>query len=65
VLLHDAGIYVLVPSPQRFAIHKLIVSHRRQQGVAKQNKDVRQSTALLDTLNERRPYELKSAWQEA
>ena len=65
VLLHDAGIYVLVPSPQRFAIHKLIVSRRRRQGAAKQDKDIQQSAALLDVLNEKRPYELKSAWNEA
>lgn len=64
-LLHDAGIYALVPSPQRFAIHKLIVSRRRQQGAAKQEKDVQQSATLLDVLNEKRPYELKSAWEEA
>lgn len=65
VLLHDAGIYVLVPSPQRYAVHKLIISRRRQQGAAKQDKDVRQSAMLLDVLNEKRPYELKSAWEEA
>src|SRR5271170_1260985 len=45
VLLHDTGIYVLVPSPQRFAIHKLIVSRRRRQGAAKQDKDIQQSAA--------------------
>jgi hypothetical protein len=65
VLLHDAGIYVLVPSPQRYAVHKLIVSRRRQKDSAKQDKDIKQSAALLDLLNEKRPYELKSAWQEA
>jgi hypothetical protein len=65
VLLHDAGIYVLVPSPQRYAIHKLIVSRRRQQGAAKRDKDIQQSAALLDLLNEKRAYELKSAWEEA
>ncbi len=65
VLLHDGGIYVLVPSPQRFAVHKLIVSRRRQQGAAKQDKDVRQSAPLLEVLNEKRPYELKTAWEEA
>ncbi len=65
VLLHDAGVYVLVPSPERYAIHKLIVSRRRRQGEAKQDKDLRQSAALLDALNEKRPYEVKSAWQEA
>ena len=31
-VLYNAGIYVLVPSPQRYAIHKLIVSRRRQEG---------------------------------
>jgi len=65
VLLHDAGIDVLVPSPQRYAIHKLIVSRRRQQGAAKQDKDIRQSALLLEVLNEKRPYEIKSAWDEA
>ena len=65
VLLHNAGIYVLVPSPQRFAVHKLIVSRRRRQGAAKRDKDVKQSAALLEVLNDKTPYELKSAWEEA
>jgi hypothetical protein len=65
VLLHDAGIGVLVPSPERYAVHKLIVSRRRRQGDAKQDKDLKQSAALLDALNEKRPYEVKAAWQEA
>ncbi len=65
VVLHNAGIYVLVPSPQRYAIHKLIISRRRQEGAAKRDKDIRQSVALLETLNEKRPYELKSSWDEA
>ena len=34
VLLHDAGVYVLVPAPQRYALHKLIVSRRRAVGAA-------------------------------
>lgn len=65
VVLHNAGIYVLVPSPQRYAIHKLIISRRRQEGAAKRDKDIRQSVALLETLNEKRPYELASSWNEA
>ena len=65
VLLHEAGVYVLVPSPQRYAIHKLIVSRRRREGAAKREKDIEQSTALLAVLNEKRPYELKLAWEEA
>jgi hypothetical protein len=65
VVLHDAGVYVLVPSPQRYAIHKLIISRRRPEGAAKRDKDIRQSAVLLDVLTEKRPYELNSSWNEA
>ncbi|MGH6899226.1 MAG: nucleotidyltransferase family protein, partial [Geminicoccaceae bacterium] len=40
VLLYGEGIYVLVPSPQRYAVHKLIVARRRNEGAAKTDKDV-------------------------
>ena len=65
IVLHNAGIRVLVPSPHRFAVHKLIISRRRQEGTAKRDKDVRQSAALLEILNDKRPYDLKSSWNEA
>ena len=65
VILHDAGIYVSVPAPQRYAIHKLIISRLRAEGAAKRSKDVQQVETLLDVLWQRRPYELKSAWEEA
>jgi hypothetical protein len=65
VVLHDAGIYVQVPAPQRYAIHKLIVSRRRPLGAAKGDKDLQQAEALLEVLAERRPHELKLAWHEA
>jgi hypothetical protein len=65
VILHDAGIYVHVPSPARFAVHKLIVSRRRQEGAAKRGKDVQQAEALLRVLAETRPHDLKQAWDEA
>lgn len=64
-ILHEAGIYVRVPSPQRFAIHKLIVARRRHPGSAKSDKDIQQAGALLEILAQKRPYELQSAWQEA
>jgi hypothetical protein len=65
VLLHGEGVYVLVPSPQRFALHKLIVARRRSEGAAKTDKDVRQAEALLEALVQRRPHELRAVWQEA
>jgi hypothetical protein len=64
-VLHDAGVYVLVPSPERYAVHKLIVSRRRQQGAAKREKDLAQASALLRVLTEKRPFELKLVWEEA
>ena len=65
VILHDAGIYVSVPAPQRYAIHKLIITRLRAEGAAKRSKDVQQVEALLEYLWKKRPYELRSAWEEA
>ncbi|MBI5912203.1 MAG: DUF1488 family protein [Betaproteobacteria bacterium] len=65
VVLHDAGIYVTVPAPHRYAVHKLIISRLRSEGVPKRDKDIQQVEALLEFLWQKRPYELKSAWEEA
>jgi hypothetical protein len=65
VILHDTGIYVHVPSPPRYAIHKLIISRRRPEGLVKRDKDIQQAEALLAALAEKRPHDLKLVWQEA
>jgi hypothetical protein len=65
VILHNAGIYVQVPAPARFAIHKLIISRRRQEGAAKRGKDLQQAEILLRALADARPHDLKEAWKEA
>jgi hypothetical protein len=65
VILHDAGVCVYVPAPERYAVHKLIVARRRREGAAKRDKDILQAGALLDVLAQKRPFELKSAWTEA
>jgi len=69
VVLHGAGVPVLVPSPERFAVHKLIVGSRRRvddDGTVKSRKDRRQAevlmTAMLDT---RRSDALADAYMEA
>ena len=49
------GIYVHVPAPARYAVHKLIISRRRPEGFAKRGKDLQQSEALLSALAEKRP----------
>jgi hypothetical protein len=65
VILHGAGIHVHVPAPARYAVHKLIVSRRRPEGLAKRDKDLQQADALFEVLGQKRPNELRLAWQEA
>jgi len=65
VVLHGPGIYVQVPAPARYAVHKLIVSRRRAAGLAKSDKDLQQADALLVVLGQKRPDELRTAWAEA
>lgn len=65
VILNGPGIYVKVPAPQRYAIHKLIISRRRGAGTAKTNKDTLQAQWLLGVLARQRPYDLRAAWDEA
>jgi len=65
VVLHNAGIYVNVPNPVRYAIHKLIIAQRRHEGAAKTDKDMQQAQALLGFLTTKRIYELKTLWKEA
>lgn len=65
VILHGAGIYVNVPAPARYTVHKLIISQRRPEGFAKRDKDLQQAETLLAALAEKRPHELKLAWEEA
>ncbi|MCK6452896.1 MAG: hypothetical protein L6R19_18920 [Alphaproteobacteria bacterium] len=66
VVLHGPGIPVLVPAPQRYALHKLIVAQRRAvASTAKARKDLAQAEALIDVLARRRPHELRDAWDEA
>ena len=67
VLLHGSGVSVLVPAPERYAIHKLIVgSRRRHAGDGKADKDRQQATALLSAMIRlRREDGLADAWMEA
>lgn len=65
VLLHGGGTAVTVPSPERFAVHKLILSRRRKTSEAKADKDLRQAAVLLQILLQKRPEDLKRVWEEA
>src|SRR3546814_17374855 len=53
VMLHRSGVPVTVPSPERYAVHKLIVASRRRSdanGAAKREKAVHQACLLFATL---------------
>ncbi|MBL0375371.1 hypothetical protein JJB09_25490 [Rhizobium sp. KVB221] len=55
VLLHKSGISVIVPAPERYAVHKLIVASLRvvdTTDVAKREKDLRQASILFQALQE-------------
>lgn len=69
VLLHGAGVPVLVPAPERFAVHKLIVaSRRREEGhaVAKSEKDRVQARSIFEAMIENRQHaDAASAFIEA
>ncbi len=59
-----SGVRANVPSPARFAFHKLWVSTQRSTAeAAKARKDIRQSEQILDVLLDDRPGDLISAWE--
>ena len=50
IALHGAGVRVKVPDPARYAVHKLIVSQRRDDHNPKVTKDLEQASALFAAL---------------
>lgn len=74
LLMHKGGIPVRVPAPNRYAIHKLIVSTRRidvsevetVSQFSKREKDIRQAGILIEALAmKRHGLDLAAAWIEA
>ena len=66
LLLYRHGLLVNVPSPARFALHKLVVSQRRLAAFAEQSKkDIEQASQLLEVLLEQRPGDLMLAYDAA
>ena len=70
--LHAAAVYregvlVRISRPERFAVHKLIVSNRRKDGAEslKARKDLLQAELLIEMLSEDRPADLADAYSDA
>lgn len=66
VSLYMEGVLIQVPRPERFAVHKLIVSQRRDpQGLPKRGKDIAQARTLLWAMSGLQPHEVRVAIEEA
>jgi hypothetical protein len=61
VLSSHGSVMVRVPVPERYAIHKLIVSQLRNKASGKPEKDLHQAAVLIDALVERYPGALEEA----
>lgn len=65
IFCSEGAVTVNVPSPVRYALHKLLVWAERSGAYrAKANKDLRQSAALVAYFAEHNPEELIWAWQD-
>jgi hypothetical protein len=69
VLLHGAGVPVLIPSPERYAVHKLIVGSRRKADgdtASKAAKDRLQAQSIIEAMIANRLHvDLAMAYMEA
>jgi hypothetical protein len=61
ILSAHGAVMVRVPVPERYAIHKLVVSQLRAKTSSKPEKDLRQAAILLEALVERFPGAVEDA----
>ncbi len=63
-IVDGEGVLVNVPSPARFAFHKLIVATARPVAMhVKRNKDLHQAAQVFSVLVEERPGDVEIAWE--
>ena len=63
--LYGSGVPIHVPTPPRFAIHKLILAQKRTHDRPKRGKDLAQAKALIDVLLESDRWALADAYHDA
>jgi len=65
IFCEEGAVTVNVPSPARYALHKLLIWGERSTSFrTKANKDLRQAAALVACFARQRPDELMQAWQD-
>jgi hypothetical protein len=66
IFCEEGSVIVNIPKPDRFAIHKLIVSSERKESeTTKINKDVRQANTLIQYYIDHRPEQISTTCREA
>ncbi len=65
VALYGAGVLVNVPSPMRYAIHKLLIAQERKTHSVKRAKDLKQAKDLIDVFTETDSASFEDALDEA
>lgn len=63
--LFDDGVLVRIPAPERYAVHKLIISRKRGAANPKSPKDLHQAASLIEALGVVDPFALRDAYAEA
>ncbi len=64
-IINGGGVLVNIPSPARFALHKLLVAKERDVSMhQKTEKDIVQAIQVFEALIDERPGDLPVAWQE-
>ncbi len=63
--LYGTGIFVRVPQPARYAVHKLLIAQKRIGDVSKKTKDLLQAKALIEALVALDPAALFDALDDA
>jgi hypothetical protein len=61
ILSPHGAVMVRVPVPERYAVHKLVVSQLRAKTSSKAEKDLRQAATLIEALVERFPGAVEDA----
>jgi hypothetical protein len=61
ILSPHGAVLVRVPVPERYAVHKLMVSQLRDKSSSKPEKDLRQAAVLMEVLSERFPGAVEDA----
>lgn len=59
------GLLIRIPRPERYAVHKLIISQRRNRSSAKARKDIEQARTLIWAMADVHSHALRSAIADA